>query len=46
MELENIRIGMHVKVIADNGTMGMFVKPKHLVHGTGGIALLLLCNAT
>ena len=30
MELENIRIGMHVKVIADIGTMGMFVKPKHL----------------
>ncbi len=30
MELENIRIGMHVKVIADNGTMGMFIKPEHL----------------
>ncbi len=30
MELENVRIGLHVKVIADNGTMGMFVKGKHL----------------
>ena len=31
MELENIRRGLRVRVIADNGTMGMFVKEEHLV---------------
>ncbi len=30
MELDKIREGLRVRVIADNGTMGMFVKKEHL----------------